>query len=113
MLAIREEDIFNDRYGRRRMYLVLVLKQPEGVAIPSERTAYRVMRHLGLVHCPKRKPNGITKADRKARKSDDLLRWGFFAEKPLKKCVMDITEIKTKDRKLYVSAILTVSILVL
>lgn len=105
MLALRKEDVFNDWYGRRRMYQALVLKQPEGVAISSERTIYRVMRHLGLIHCPKRRPNGITKADREARKSDDLLKRDFFAEKPLEKCVTYITEIKAKDGKLYVSAI--------
>ena len=63
------------------------------------------MRKIGLVHHPKRKPNGITKADREARKSDNLLKQNFYAEKPLEKCVTDLTEIKTKDGKLYVSAI--------
>ena len=54
---------------------------------------------------PRRKPNGITKADREARKSDDLLKRDFRAEEPLTKCVTDITEIKARDGKLYVSAI--------
>ena len=81
------------------------LTQAEGVAIPSERTVYRVMKEIGLVHHPKRKPNGITKADREARKSDDLLKRDFSADKPLEKCVTDITELKAKDGKLYVSAI--------
>ena len=58
-----------------------------------------------LLHRPKRKPNGITKADREASKSDDLLKRDFTADVPLKKCVTDITEIKAKDGKLYVSAI--------
>lgn len=48
---------------------------------------------------------GITKADREARKSDDLLKRDFTYAEPLKKCVTDITEIKAKDGKLYVSAI--------
>lgn len=99
------EDVCNDTYGRKRMYQALLLKQPEGVAIPSERTVYRVMKEIGLVHHPKRKPNGITKADREARKSDDLLKRDFSADKPLEKCVTDITELKAKDGKLYVSAI--------
>ncbi len=105
MKAIQEEDICNDTYGSRRMYQALLLKQPEGVTIPSERTVYRVMKEIGLIHRPKRKPNGITKADREARKSDDLLKRDFQAEKPLEKSVTDITEIKAKDGKLYVSAI--------
>ena len=98
-------DECNDTYGRIRMYQALLLKNPTGIKIPSERTVYRVMDEIGLVHRPKRKPNGITKADREARKSDDLLKREFKADKPLEKCVTDITEIKAKDGKLYVSAI--------
>ena len=105
MLEIHDEDICNDTYGRVRMFQALTLKQPEGVSIPSERTVYRVMEKIGLSHHPKRNPKGITKADREARKSDDLLKRDFTSEKPLEKCVTDITEIKAKDGKLYVSAI--------
>lgn len=95
MKEIVSEDECNDTYGRIRMYRALLLKHPEGVRIPSERTVYRVMDQIGLSHRPKRKPNGITKADHEAMKSDA----------PLQKCVTDITEIKGSDRKLYVSAI--------
>ena len=42
---------------------------------------------------------------KRARKSGDLLKCDFTADAPLKKCVTDITEIKAKDGKLYVSAI--------
>lgn len=105
MLEIVAEDTCNDTYGRTRMRQALELKAPEGVHIPSERTVYRVMEGLGLSHRPKRKPNGITKEDREAMKSDDLLKRDFSAEKPLEKCVTDITEVKAKDGKLYVSAI--------
>ena len=105
MMEIVKADPCNDTYGRVRMHQALLLKRPENVAIPSERTVYRVMEEIGLSHHPKRKPNGITKADREARKSDDLLKRDFTAEKPLTKCVTDITEIKARDGKLYVSAI--------
>lgn len=105
MLAIASEDEYNDTYGRIRMYQALLLKQPEGVCIPGERTVYRMMKEIGLSHRPKRKPNGITKADREARKSDDLLKRDLTSAEPLKKCVTDITEIKAKDGKLYISAI--------
>lgn len=105
MRAIHDEDLCNDTYGRKRMRQALLLVQPEGVRIPSERTVYRVMKQIGLDRCPKRRPNGITKADRQARKSDDLLKRNFQADKPLEKCVTDITELKAKDGKLYVSAI--------
>ena len=63
------------------------------------------MERINLIHKPKRKSNGITKTDHEVRKSDDLLKRDFTAAAPLKKCVTDITEIKAKDGKLYVSAI--------
>ena len=105
MMDIRQEDECNDTYGRIRMYQALQLKHPDGVHIPSERTVYRVMEEIGIIHKPKRKPNGITKADREAHKSDDLIKRDFTAEKPLEKCVTDMTEMKASDGKLYVSAI--------
>lgn len=98
------EDECNDTYGRCRMYQALKQKYPDG-NIPSERTVYRIMEEIGLNHKPKRKPNGITKADRHARKSEDLLKRNFTSDKPLTKCVTDITEIPAKDGRLYVSAI--------
>ena len=105
MRAICSEDEYNDTYGRIRMYQALLFRQPEGIHIPSERTVYRIMGQIGLAHHPKRKPNGITKADREAMKSEDLLKRDFTSSAPLKKCVTDITEIKAADGKLYVSAI--------
>lgn len=105
MLEILAEDECNDTYGRIRMYQALRLKQPQGVQIPSERTVYRIMEELGISHTPRRKPNGITRADKETRKSDDLLRRNFDADKPLTKWVTDITEVKEKDGKLYVSAV--------
>ena len=105
MLDISREDECNDTYGRNRMYQALQLKQPDGVPIPSERTVYRVMEEIGLTHKSKRKPNWITKADKEASKSDDLIKRNFTAEKPLEKCVTDMTEIKASDGKLYISAI--------
>lgn len=105
MRDIVSEDECNDTYGRKRMYQALLLKKPEGVDIPSEGTVRKVMEEIGLSHKPKRKPNGITKADRKARKSEDLFKRDFTADAPLTKAVTDITEIKAMDGKLYVSAL--------
>ena len=102
---ICHEDLCNDTYGRIRMYQALQLKNPDSIPIPSESTVYRIMKKLGLVHHPKHKPNGITKADREAMKSDDLLKRDFYADAPLQKCVTDITEIKANDGKLYTSVI--------
>ena len=83
MREIVAEDECNDTYGRIRMYQALLLKQPEGIHIPGERTVYRVMEEIGLSHRPKHRPNGITKTDREARKSDDLLKRDFTSEEPL------------------------------
>lgn len=108
MMKIHNEDKYNDTYGRKRMYMALKLKSQAGeteVHIPSESTVRKVMEQIGLIHKPHRKPNGITKADRLARKSDDLLKRDFSADKPLEKAVTDISELKAKDGKVYVSAI--------
>ena len=105
MKEIVSEDECNDTYGRIWMYQALLQKQLDGVYIPSERTVYRVMEQTGLSHRPKRKLNGIAKADRDAMKPDDLLKWEFHSEAPLEKCITDITEIKASNGKLYVSAI--------
>ena len=95
MMEILSEDECNDTYGRERMHKSLLLKYTNS-GIPSETTVYRVMTAIGITHRPNRKPNGITKADREARKSDDLLKRDFKADKPFSKCVTDITEVKTK-----------------
>lgn len=104
IFEILKEDACNDTYGRYRMYEALKIRYPDK-PIPGERTIYRIMGEMGIVHRPRRKPNGITKADKEARKSDDLIKRNFRADKPLEKCVTDITEIKCSDDKLYVSAI--------
>ena len=88
----------NDTYGQIRIYQALTWKHPEHLDIPSERTVYRIMKEMGISHHPRRKPKGITKADREARKSEDFLKRDFHAEEPLTKCVTDITEMKASDR---------------
>lgn len=105
MMELLKEDECNDTYGRERMYHALKNRRSDGVNVPSESTVYRVMREIGLVHKPRRVPNGITKADKAAQKSDDLLRRDFTADKPCEKAVTDITELKAKDGKLYTSVI--------
>jgi transposase InsO family protein len=73
--------------------------------VPSQRTVARIMTDNNLSPRRKRKPNGLTKADRLAQKSDDLIKRDFAAEKPLQKAVCDITEVKCADGKLYISAL--------
>ena len=108
MMKIHKEDEENADYGRVRMYQALQFKKELGkidIYIPSEGTVRSVMEQIGLIHKPHRKPNGITKADKEARKSDDLIKRNFYTDAPLKKCVTDITEIKAKNGKLYVSGL--------
>ena len=93
---ILEEDACNDTYGRKRMWEALCLKAPEDVRVPSERTVYRIMQKQKLVHRLKRGPKGLTKVDKNAQKSDNLLKRDFSSDKPLEKCVTDITNCKAK-----------------
>ena len=108
MLKIQEEDKYNDCYGRKRMYMALIQKKDAGeinIDIPCEATVREVMEKIGLIHKPNRRPNSITKADREVRKSEDLLKRNFSADKPPEKAMTDISELKAKDGKIYVSAI--------
>lgn len=89
MRKINSEDECNDTYGRIRMYQALILKNPDQGHIPCELKIYRIMEEIGFSHKSKRKPNGITKADHEARKSDDLLKRDFKSSEPLKKAVTD------------------------
>lgn len=104
MYEILKEDEYNDTYGRYRMRDALLLRYTEENS-PGERTVYRIMHKIGIIHKPKRKPNGITKTGKEAQKSDDLLKRNFKSDSTLKKCITDITEIPCKGDKLYVSAI--------
>lgn len=54
------------------------------------------MKKIGLTHHPKRKPNGITKADREAMKSDDLLKRDFRSDEPLKNALRILQRLKQK-----------------
>lgn len=109
MKEIIAEDPCNDTYGSIRMHEALIFKKNliDGAFpdIPSERTIYRLMNNHGLIHKVKRKPNGLTKADKQAQNSDNLLNGDFTAEKPLTKAITDITELPTADGKLYISGL--------
>jgi len=107
MKQIIAEDECNDTYGSKRMWEALLLRQEANpdLLVPSQPTIARIMRQNGLIHKKKRKPNGLTEADKEAQKSDDLIRRDFQADEPLVKCVTDITEIPASDGKVYVAAI--------
>ena len=74
------------------MYMALIQKKDAGeinIDIPCEATVREVMEKIGLIHKPNRRPNSITKADREVRKSEDLLKRNFSADKPLEKAITD------------------------
>lgn len=54
----------------------------------------------------KHHPNGITRADCQAEKSENLIKPGFPAEYPNQKSLTDIAEIPYTDGKLYLAAVL-------
>jgi transposase InsO family protein len=108
MIKIIDEDECNDTYGSKRMRESLILNQEitgSDLIIPSQRTIARIMKQNGLIHKRKRTPNSLTKEDKEAQKSDDLLKRDFQADEPQAKCVTDITEVPTVDGKLYVAAV--------
>ena len=104
ILTIIKEDDWNDNYGKKRIWEALKLRHSDG-NLPSITTIYRIISQMGICRKKKHNPNGITKADKEARKSDDLLKRDFIADKPFTKCVTDITMIPVKGGRLYVSAI--------
>lgn len=98
---IYQQDEENRTYGVLRMQEALDYQY--GMVV-GKRRLQRMMHENGWLQPSKRKPNGLTKADKAAQKSDNLLRGDFTAEMPHAKIVTDITEVPAKDGKLYVSA---------
>ena len=103
ILKIRAEYQENENYGIGRILLEL---QQKYEYIGSLRTIYRVCKENDLLIKRKRNPNGITKADKEAQKSENIIKQDFTAEAPNKKWLSDITEVACADGKLYVSAVL-------
>lgn len=99
--AIISEDTYNKTYGRQRMYEKLQL---DYYCPYCYNTVANVMRQNGLLQ-KKNKPKSLTKADKSAEKSDNLLKRNFTAQAPCQKIVTDITEFKGSDGKVYVSGI--------
>ncbi len=91
----------NENYGARRIHLALLQK---GGNI-SYSTVYRTMKQDGLLHKVKRHPNGITREDAKAQKSENLIARDFSADQPGQKWLTDITEVPCFDGKLYVAPV--------
>lgn len=101
--CLREDSENGDNYGVRR--IITWLRLHRGYTGGSRRI-YRICREHHLTIRAKRRPNGITKADRQAEKSENLIKRDFTAKKPNEKLLTDITEIPCSDGKLYLAAIL-------
>lgn len=92
----------NNNYGVNR--ILLALQQMD--IKTSYSTVYRLMKQNGLLKKAKRHPNGITREDAEAQKSENLIQRDFSATEPNEKWLSDITEVPCSDGKLYLSAVL-------
>ncbi len=99
--AILQEDDYNKTYGKLRTYEKLQLDYD---CPYSYHTVSKVMREHGLLQ-KRNNPKGLTKSDKEAHKSDDLLNRDFTAIEPCQKLVTDITEFQCRDGKIYLSGI--------
>jgi transposase InsO family protein len=100
---ILKEEPENANYGTRRIYQALVInKGYRG----SYSTVWRVCKENNLMIRKRRRPNGLTKADRAAQKSENLIKQDFTASVPNTKWLTDITEIPCADGKLYLAPVL-------
>ena len=102
MHKILDEDEENKNYGARRMQIAL---EQRGIK-RSLSTVRRAMARGNLLHEDRRSPDGLTKADKKALRPQNIIKQDFSAQAPLRKLLTDITQIPCKDGKLYVSPLL-------
>lgn len=107
ILSAAIEDILkeypdNDNYGVQRMQLAL---KQRGITAGTRKIT-RIMRDNGWLHSPRRRPQGLTKADPETQKAENLIQQDFSAEEPFTKLLTDITQVQCSDGKLYISPIL-------
>lgn len=69
---------------------MLALKH-KGVMKTSRSTIIRAMRKRILLYKSRRSPNGLTKADNKADRSENIIKRDYTAFKPSEKWLTDIT----------------------
>lgn len=98
---ILDEHPDNDTYGVERMKRAL---EQRGVK-RSYSTVKRAMKHGNLLHASRRSPDGLTKADKRALRPENILKRDFSAEKPNQKWLTDITQVHCKDGKLYIAPV--------
>jgi putative transposase len=92
----------NENYGVERMMIAL---EHRGI-IRSYSTVKRAMKKGNLLHESRRSPDGLTKADKKADRPDNILQKDFTASEPDKKWLTDITQVQCSDGILYIAPVL-------
>jgi len=63
------------------------------------------MKTNSLLKKKKRNPNSLTEEDRKAQKSENLIKQDFTAEAPNEKWLTDISEVPTAAGDIYTSVL--------
>lgn len=98
---ILDEDQNNDNYGAYRIFIALTQR---GI-ITSLSSVRRAMRRGNLLKPNKRRPDGLTKAAKKAMRLQNMLKRNFTANAPNKKWLTDISQIQCQDGKLYIAPV--------
>ena len=80
--CLQEDTENGDNYGVRRIIAWLRIHR---AYTGGSRRIYRICREHHLTIRPKRRPHGLTKADRQAEKSQNLIKQDFTADKPNEK----------------------------
>lgn len=96
---ILDEFAENSNYGIERVQLAL---EQRGIK-KSYSTVKRAMVKGNLLHESRRSPDGLTKADKKAHRPENIIKQDFTAEQPCQKWLSDISQVPCKDGTLYVS----------
>ena len=90
---ILDENPDNDNYGADRMLIALTQR---GI-ITSLSSVRRAMRKGNLLKPNRRSPDGLTKADKKAMRPQNLLKRNFTAKAPNEKWLTDISQVHCSD----------------
>ena len=98
---ILDEEPDNDNYGADRMLIALTQR---GI-MTSLSSVRRAMRKGNLLKPNRRNPDGLTKADKKAMRPQNLLKRNFTAKAPNEKWLTDISQVQCKDGKLYIASV--------
>ena len=99
---VMDVSIYNDNYGADRMKIAL---EQKGLKFGKRRIVNQ-MRNKGLIHTPRRRPKGLTKATTEIEEKENIIKKDFKSKAPLKKLLTDITQVQCEDGKLFISPIL-------